>query len=264
MAVNWDLGVVQQDPGNTFLNAFERGRQMRQQSDARNAFANYARNPSDPAGLDALAAFDPQFVIERKQAMAQQQRAEQERQLVGAALNGDPQARRNLAYVNSEMYLKLRDEDKKKVDAVMGTIAQQAFHILQLPREQQEPALQQALRGLQAQGVDTSGFKLSGNPEVDLRSALAMTGHLDEWEKFAEPKYAPVGERGLAGFQFGQPIMQGGQPQDFGGQGQPVQIATPDDYNRLPPGAQYIDPVGHLRTKAGGAGGNASGGFPGQ
>lgn len=258
MAVNWELGLVQQDPGATFLNAFQQGQQQRQQRDGQNALANYARNPNDPAALDALAQFDPKFAIERKQAMAEKQRADQERQILGAALNGDPVARQKLAYVNSEMYLKLDDRQKKGVDTLMGSIAQQAFHILQMPREQQEPALQQALQGLQAQGIDTSQFKMSGNPEVDLRSALAITGKLEDWEKFSEPKYVPVGEGGLQGLQYGQPI--GGQPMQPGGQ--MPHIATEDDYNRLPPGATYIDPSGHQRTKAGGPTQPASGGFP--
>ncbi len=32
---------------------------------------------------------------------------------------------------------------------------------------------------------------------------------------FQQPKYEAIGEAGLAGFQYGKPIQQGGQPQSF-------------------------------------------------
>lgn len=213
--INWGMGLAP-DVGGNVMRAFEAGQQKRKQENAQNALAAYATNPNEQS-LNALAPHNPGFVIEQRQALAKQRQVAEERQLVGAALNGDQQARQKLAYVNSEMYMKLDDGRKKAVDQMMGTIAQQAFSILQLPPQQQGPALQQALAGLQAQGVDVSTFKLTGNPTQDLKSALAMTGHLDEWEKFSQPNYTPVGENGLAGFQFGKPLNGAdGKPQNFG------------------------------------------------
>ena len=43
--------------------------------------------------------------------------------------------------------------------------------------------MQQAIQNLAAQGFDVSKFTLTGNPDVDLRAALAVTGHLDDYEK---------------------------------------------------------------------------------
>ena len=233
MAIDWNM-ARSPDIIGTAMNALNEGRTQR-------ATTAYAQNPNDQ-NLNALAPYKPEFVIQQKQAQAAAMKQDQERQLIGAALNGDPNARQQLAYVNSDVYLKLGEHQKKAMDSMMGSIAQQAFHILQLPKDQQEPALQQALQGLQAQGVDTSGFKLSGNPEVDLRTALAVTGHLDEWEKFAQPNYTPVGEGGLAGFQFGQPIQQGGQPQNFGPAAPPGVTFTPISGGPTPPASGNFRP----------------------
>lgn len=284
MSINWGLGLAP-DTGMNTMEAFRRGQQEREDAEARKALVAYARDPNE-ANLQGLAAFDPQFVMQQKQQQAKAHAEAEERRLIGAALNGDKAAREQLAYVNSDMYLKLDEHGKKQVDGVMNIIGQQAFSILQLPPEQQGPALQQALAGLKQQGIDTDAFRLSGNPTVDLKAALAMAGMLDDFEQFAQPKYTPIGENGLAGFQFGKPLQQGGQVQNFapepGPQTQPegravltaeqyrgavnglgaqaaaewakrngmvVQIASEADYNALPPGVAYIDPNGVQRVK---------------
>jgi hypothetical protein len=82
--------------------------------------------------------------------------------------------------------------------------------------------------------MDVSSLDLSGGPEQVLMSALAMTGQLDQWEQFKQPKYSTVGEGGLAGFQFGQPIQQGGQPQNFGPAAPQGVTFTPLDGGQTP------------------------------
>lgn len=212
MPVNWNLGVMP-DVGGNALAAFKTGQQERQQADQRNAMAAYAISPEDPQALNALAPHNPEFVVQRKQQMAQQQQANDEKQLVGAALTGDPVARHKLAYTNSEMYLKLGENEKKQLADVYERVGQGAWSILQMPEGQRGPALQQFLQQMQ---IDPSQLNLTGDATQDLKMALAYAGKLDDWERFAEPKYTPVGEAGLAGFQFGKPIMQGGQAQNFG------------------------------------------------
>lgn len=219
MPVNWNMAIMP-DIGSNALAAFDKGVEQRKAQDGRNAMTAYAQNPND-ANLNGLAVSNPQFVIEQKQAQQQAQQKQQESQLIGDALtNPDPAkrqaARQQLAYVNHEEYQKLGTAQKQQVDGVMKTVGQTAFHILQMPEDQQGPALQQALQGLKSQGMDLSGLDLNQPPKQILMSALAMSGQLDQYEQFAQPKYTPVGEGGLAGFQFGQPIQQGGQPQNFG------------------------------------------------
>lgn len=211
--VNWGLGVMP-DVGQNALAAFERGRQQRQQQDARNAMAAFATNPDDEKALTALAPHNPEFVIQQRQQRMKAKQEADEKNLIGAALTGDPVARNRLAYVNSEMYLKLDEGGRKQMDAMYDRVGQAAFSILQMPEGQQGPALQQFMQQMQ---IDPSKLGFTGNATQDLKMALAYAGKLDEWEKFARPTYEAIGEAGLAGFQFGKPINgAGGQPQNFG------------------------------------------------
>jgi hypothetical protein len=212
MPVNWGLGVMP-DVGGNALNAFKQGQQERQQADSRDALSQFATNPDAPGSFERLAQHHPQMAIQERQRREAAETAAREKQLVGAALTGNKEARRQLAYQNGEMYMKLGENEKKQLDEVYGRVAQGAWSILQMPPEQQGPALQQFLQQMQ---IDPSQLNMTGNPEQDLKMALAYAGKLDEWESFAQPKYTPVGEAGLAGFQFGKPIMQGGQSKNFG------------------------------------------------
>lgn len=242
-AINWGLGVAP-DVGGTFMNAFNQGREQRRVEDGRNALAAYAQNPNDTT-LNALAPHDPKYVIQQRQQMANAQREAEEKQLIGAALNGDAAARQKLAYVNSDAYIKLDDRTKKAVDAGMDAIAQQAFTILQLPEAQRPAAFQQALANMKAQGVNVDSFRLSGDATQDLKTALAMAGKLEAFEQFAQPKYIPGSEYQAQGFQFGRPIQQ----EQSGG-------TTTKTVN----GKTY-EQRGGKWFEVGGGSGNATGGF---
>lgn len=74
---DWNMAIAP-DIGATVMNGFRQGQQERFQRDWRNALAAYATNPSDES-LNALAQYDPQFVMQQKQAQ-QQQLASQQKQ----------------------------------------------------------------------------------------------------------------------------------------------------------------------------------------
>jgi len=249
MPVNWNMGLMP-DVGGNALAAFDKGRAERKVMDGQNAMTAYAQNPND-ATLNGLAGFEPKFVIEQKQAQQAQAQKQQESQLIGDALvNPDPAkrqaARQQLAYVNHGEYQKLGEEQKKHVDTTMKAIGQTAFQILQLPEAEQGAALQQAVQGLHAQGMDLTGIDMNQPPKQILMSALAMTGQLDQFEQFAQPKYTPVGERGLAGFQFGQPMNgANGQPQDFGPAAPAGVTFTPISGGQTPPASGNFPPAGN-------------------
>ena len=71
--INWGL-LQTPDIGMNALAAFEHGRAQRKQEMAQNALAAYATNPNEQT-LNAVAPYNPQMVIERKQAMQKDQRA---------------------------------------------------------------------------------------------------------------------------------------------------------------------------------------------
>lgn len=79
MAVNWGLGVRQQSPIDAFRAAFEQGQERKRETEARNALSAYAQNPNEQ-GLNALAQFAPEFAIQERGRLAQQQQAAVEQQ----------------------------------------------------------------------------------------------------------------------------------------------------------------------------------------
>lgn len=82
--INWGL-LQTPDIGTNALAAFEQGRAQRKQEMAQNALAAYATNPNEQT-LTGIAPYNPQFVIERKQAMQTEQR---KAMLEGAKIIGE-------------------------------------------------------------------------------------------------------------------------------------------------------------------------------
>lgn len=77
---------------NNALAAFQMGRQEREHQDMRRAFGDYAVNPSEQS-LNALAQYEPRFVMAERdrQAQAQQQQQQQAReqqQVIARLVNG--------------------------------------------------------------------------------------------------------------------------------------------------------------------------------
>jgi hypothetical protein len=94
MPINWGLAQ-----GNGALEAFQVGnalgsqlRQRREQEQTKNALAAYATDPSEQT-LNPLAQYAPEFVMQERRGMADQQRAQQKQQLdqvgiIGRLLDG--------------------------------------------------------------------------------------------------------------------------------------------------------------------------------
>lgn len=239
MSTNWEMGLMP-NIGMNALAAFQQGRQIRQQQDERQA--------------------------KLLEAQRQQQIEMQERQLVGDALaNPDPAirsaARQKVAYFNSDLYQELGEGERKQLDDFMGVIAQQAFPILQLPPEQHEQGLQAALSNLKQRGYPVEQFKRTGDATADLKTALAIAGQLDDFEKFQQPNYIAVGkDQDMVNTRDPAAVAQFAR----GAGGNIPSPKSKAERDALPAGAKYYDPEGNLRTKAGGPTPAASGGFPGQ
>lgn len=58
--------------GQNALLAFQQGRKVRQQEEQQKAMTAYAANPNDQS-LNALAPYDPEFVVKQRQVLAQQE-----------------------------------------------------------------------------------------------------------------------------------------------------------------------------------------------
>lgn len=249
--------------GQSVQGAFEQGRMAARQRAAENALTAYAQNPSAETAA-AIAPHDPRTGIQLGQYEMQRSKQEQERQqqaqiqqFAGRAAQGDKSALLALWGVDWETASKLDKYQTEKALEGYDFIANAAYQIVQLPPEQRAQAWDAYVQQGVQLGFDGLAQYAGQYSDQALNSIVAKAGEMKEFQTFQQPKYVPVGEGGLSGFQFGQPIMQGGQPQNFGG-GQPVQITGEADYAALPPGAEYIDPQGNRRTK-GGAGASGLG-----
>jgi len=209
------------DPGQIGMGvglAFKQGREDRRAYETENALAAYAKNQT-PETAAAITQHDPRLGIqlqdreEDRAAAAQKQQEEiRKRQTITLALTGDPsdpatqQARASLAYYNTGLYLNLDAADRKRVDDAYGVLAQHAFNILPLPEAEQGPAIQEVLADMQAQGGDISKLGLTGNPQFDLKKALAVAGKLEAWERFAQIQYQQQGTMPSFPTRFGKPL----------------------------------------------------------
>jgi hypothetical protein len=222
--INWNLLQVP-DIGQSFMQGYDKGRQ-------KNALAAYAQSPDNPQALNALAEFNPDFVIQAKHQQAQQQFQQQQLQ----AKTGQDRGVERTKYVG-----------------------QAALRISQLPPEQQAAAWDQAV----AQGVamghpELAQYQGHYSPEL-LNATLAAAGLTDKAMELQQPKYMPIPAGGtlvdtrnpqaVASFSGGQ--APGGVPK----------VTDEASYSAIKPGQQYMTPDGHIRIK-GGASSNASGGFP--
>lgn len=76
--------------GQHLMQSFQQGGQMRQQMETQNALSQYALNPQDPKGREALARWNPQLAIQLQQQEAQNAikglEAHREKVLMGAKI----------------------------------------------------------------------------------------------------------------------------------------------------------------------------------
>lgn len=222
--INWNLAVPP-NIGETFLNGFNRGQAIAKEKRVTNALSQFATNPDDPQAVNALIAADPRLGLQARQqqqttmiARRKENDELRKRKLIPLAANGDETAQLELLGLDPEVAMRLDDRTKKQAIDAAKYVADAAFSIVQLP-EEQRPAAWDAYID---QGVglypNLAQHKGKYSPQA-LQGLVAQAGQMQEWQTFQQPKYTPVGEGGLSGFQYGKPIAgANGQPQNFGGQ----------------------------------------------
>ena len=125
MAVNPSWGLMQPvDIGGTFQAAFQQGKQQRAQSETQNALAALAQDPN--ADINALAKYNPQLVMQVNQQRAAQQQKAQQAQVMGDALTGNPQAQRQVAYFDTDLYLKLQGQEREQAKEGLKAVSRLA------------------------------------------------------------------------------------------------------------------------------------------
>jgi len=222
MAINWGLGQGGPNAGDMFMRGLEQGQAARKERQVGNALAMLARDPNSTEGANALLQADPRagYGVMQDQRAAQAQQAKQ--QAIGGALRGEPGAMDALAGIDQNMWMKLDDRTKQRVKQATEFMSNAGYAISRLPPEQRPAAWAGYVRQAEASGLDIP-TQYETYSDQSLASAMAEAGQTAAWLKSMEPDYKPVGEGGLAGFQYGVPIQQGSAVRNFApAQGGPV------------------------------------------
>ena len=203
--------------GQGVQNAFEMGQQKREAADAKNALSQYAVNPDSEENFANLAKYHPDVAIQQRGARQKAQQEQQLAQLRQRALGGDRQAAQQLATLDTQAYNRMDDQQRAEVDKTDDALAEAMFAIVQLPEEQRGQAWD-----YYADQFQRPDMKGQYSPQM-MNVLTARQGIQERFQKFQQPNYTPVGEGGLAGFQYGQPMQGGGNmaPQ-AAPQGQPA------------------------------------------
>lgn len=227
MAINWALGQMP-DVGGNAMAAFREGQERKKHDMGQNALAGYAADPSEQ-NLNALFPYmEPQQVF--------------------SVVQGRQKAQAD----QHEMAQKQRGEMAKYV-------ANAAFDIIQRPEQERAAAWDAYIEQGAQQYPGLTQYRGQYTPQA-LQALVAEAGKSQEFAQFQRPTYTPIGEQGLAGFQYGQPIQQGGQPQNFAQAVQPPQPGTVEDGYRFR-GGNPADPNAWEPLAQGGPQPHAAGTF---
>lgn len=255
--INWNALNVP-DIGGTFMNAFQRGSEMRRQKETRNALGTLVQNPNDPTAMANLAKYDPATALQAKKVFGEDARRQQMMALLPKAQQGDPQALQQLMGIDFDTWKTLDANHRQQVKARSDYIGQSALRISQLPADQRPMAWDQAIQnGVQQGYSDLAQFQGKYSDQA-LQGAIDNAGLVDKFISLAEPKYTAIPAGGtLVNTRDPQAV----QSFTSGQSGGIPKVSDAASYDAIKPGQQYMTPDGHIRIK-GGASSNASGGFP--
>ena len=230
--VMWNLLGAYPNPGEAFAQSFQQGMAQRQEQQQRNALAALAMNPADPQAQSAAAQFAPQAVM---QARAQQQQSVQQ-QL---------EAHRDNILKGAELIRQVQPKDQASWDQARALAAQAGIDISEVPA-QFDP---QYVQGITALADAFAPEKTNPDPssvrEYQFAKQQGFTGSYTDFLQFVHPP-SPVT------IPYGATVTQPGQ---HSGSGEITATGPGGQKLRLNPQTNQWEPMG-------GAGSNASGGFP--
>jgi hypothetical protein len=240
-----------QNPGNAFLQAYEGGRERRRESETQNALTQYAMNPQDPKTKAQLARWNPKMAIEVRQheetmRLKQLEGYKDQIQIGAAILEANP------------------PRDQASWDMVRQMAGRYGINAAELPQTWDATAQQYV------QGVIAANKRL--NPDKDARPSDVKSWEYrqslpepqrpayDAFIRNARPQIFGSAE---GGYNIYDPnAAQPPAAQQPPSMANMPRVTTPQEAAQLPPGTQFVLPDGRIGTVPGGAGGNASGGFP--
>lgn len=218
-----DFNALSRNTANNALNYFQFGQQLgqqvradRQAQERKAAIAGYAVNPDDPKALQGVIAVDQEMGMKLAEDQRKRALETRQRELTGKAAQGDNNAILELYGVAPEVAARLDDRTKKQAIDGIKYIGDAAYQIVQLPEQQRAAAWDAYIDQGVSMFPGLAQYKGKYSPQA-LNSIVSQAGQMKEFQTFQQPKYAQVGENGLAGFQYGKPLNgTDGKPQNFG------------------------------------------------
>jgi hypothetical protein len=228
--------MIAPNVGGMIQQGIEKGQQQRQQNMAKGALAALVRDPTNQRALAALAQVDPERAMEFRKTQLQygDKSHEEWAKIVAHAAK---------AATTPEAW-----------DATIDQFVQMGHPEAAQLKGKFSPALRQAY--MAQGGLDDSQDPQDPGMIREYEIGRAK-GLIDP--KLSYMQYMQTARPGMTSpvtIPYGSTVTPGGAP------GNMPTVSSPDEANRLPPGTQFRMPDGRIGTVPGGAGGNASGGFP--
>jgi hypothetical protein len=217
------------DVGGKVAAGFQMGQQNAQAAMAKAAMAALVQDPNNPRALAALAKVSPETAMQFRQQqaeLAKQQLAQHQDSILKGA----------------EIIRQFQPKDQQSYTAALMAAQQAGIDISQVPQQfnpQYVDGIVKLADALKPQNNDGSQVVVTPQPGAPA---------------FIYDKTAGTTKMIFSPNDGSHPV---GSPVDS----LPT-VATPQQASQLPPGTQFRLPDGRIGTVPGGAGGNASGGFP--
>lgn len=267
MAVNWGLGAPV-NVGGMFTQGFEHGQQVARERQTDQALAAFTQDPENPQAINALMRVNPRVGFQLYQDQRKSQKETRIRALVQKVSAGDDSVMPDLLFEAPELWARLDEKTKKQVADATSFMGQAGLEIGQLPEEKRPAAWDAYVKQGEAGGLDIPARYERYTPEA-FKAAMAEAGKMAEFLTSQKLVWHQEGERpSFATNAMGIPVgsqnpYAGSVPQPQGGGGQNLpRPSTPQEAAQLPPGTQFIDPAGNIRTVPGGAGPQTPRPFP--
>lgn len=236
MAINW--GMAQQPNALAMmLQGYDEGKKMRREEAGRNAMMRILSGgtqqptgqtpgigdglpgaqggapqaPDFGADLGAVAQVDPGMAMKLHGVLDERNIKARRAQLIPLAQQGDRNAAIELMGIDPQTAKLLSDEQKAGIIDAGKYLSEAAFNIVTLPENQRAAAWDSYIEQGTARFPGLAQYRGKYSPQA-LQSAVAQAGQMQEFMTFQQPKYVPVGENGLQGFQYGKPIGEGQPP----------------------------------------------------
>jgi hypothetical protein len=265
MPLDWSILNTNQpvDIGGNFARGYQIGQAIVDKYHERNALAALAQTPNDPTALATLYKVNPtlgaHFEDRGRQLAATQRRATIAQQYAGGDTTGARVAALGAGDIDlAEQLGKLDDATKKQAVDFWEKAGPIAYKLKQTPDPAQRQALwSQAKPILQSEGIDSAQLdKFDPTNEGQLDAAITMAQKVGDLASQGKIEWHQQGENpSFATDAMGHPI--GTQNPAIPAAAVPPVTATDKSGRKV-----QFNPQSKAWEPLGGAGGNASGGFP--